>query len=389
MKYLGLSVVRDHGIGPLTPATQAAKLGQMASGGLRFDWLTGGAIGPTMTALDAFVAAHPGSIETIEGPNEVDNFAFAYDGLSGAAAADAYQADLWSATEADPFTDGAPLLSFTGAPEAPGSADAANVHIYPKAGAQPLAALTAAVTAVQRQMPGASVYVTEAGYFTLPGPHGWEGVDNATQAKLTLNLVMDAAKLGVSGVDLYDLIDDGPDPTGSKAVDHFGLFTTAGTAKPSAVAIHNLTSILADPGATAGTFKTTPLSYTVSGLPASGASLVLEQSSGAYDILLWAEPQIWSTATNAPVAAPPSTVTVGFSTALADVSVFDPTGSDAPLQTANAVSAVTVTVTDHPLIIQVSNLVQAMAMVGAVTSAAPLAVTDPPHSTTVPLLAKP
>jgi hypothetical protein len=389
MAYLGLRNVRDHGIGALTPLSKAAKYGQLASAGLKFDWLTGGPIGPTMTALDTFLSAHPGAIVAIEGPNEVNNFPISYDGLKGIAAATAYQAALQSATEADPLTDSLPLLSYTGAAPTPGLADAANLHVYPKAGAQPLALLSSAVASMQRQMPGAPIYVTEAGYFTLPGRHGWEGVDDATQAKLTLNLIMDAAKLGVTGLYLYDLIDDGVDTTLSHAGDHFGLFTTTGLAKPSAVAIHDLSTILTDSGAAAASFSPAPLTYAVSGLPPSGSSLVLEKSSGEYDVVLWAEPTIWNATTHTPVSDAPNTVTVSFAAPFAHVRVFDPMTSSAPVQSLINASAVTVSLVDHPLVIQVTNFVQAMAAAGANVAAAPLAPTGQGPSPLAPVLATP
>jgi serralysin len=68
----------------------------------------------------------------------------------------------------------------------------------------------------------------------------------------------DFINLGVVTTYLYDLIDDGPNKTNSVMVDHFGLFTTKGVAKPGAVAIHDLTTILGDTGASASTLTPTP-----------------------------------------------------------------------------------------------------------------------------------
>jgi hypothetical protein len=387
--------VRDHGLLAHASAADVAAWGQVAAAGLSFDWLTGANISGTLGGADAFLSAHPGGIAAIEGPNEINNFPLAYAGLSGVAAAQAYQSALWNAVEADPLTAGLPVLSFTGAGMAPTGANAANLHYYPTAGAQPLAGLAAALAVLARQMPGAPVYITEAGYFTLPGMHAWEGVDNATQAKLTLNLIMDAAKLGVKALYLYDLIDDGPDPSGKNACDHFGLFTTSGQAKPVAAAIHNLTSILADSGANAASFKTAPLNVQLSGMPASGSSLVIETSSGAYDIILWAEPTVWNAATHKPVAAAPQTVTVSFPTTYASVKLYDPlvsatpTGPASVSKAASGASAVSLSLSDHPVILQVSNFVQAMSSAGSASSAALTATQSATPPTQVSVLAKP
>jgi hypothetical protein len=220
-------------------------------------------------------------------------------------------------------------------------------------------------------VPGKPVYFTEAGYPTLPAPGQPEGVDDLTQAKLTLNLIMDAASLGIAATYLYDLADDGPDPTGAKLTDHFGLFAFDGTAKPSAVAIHNLAGILADGGATATTFTPTPLDDSLIGLPSDGASLVIQKSSGVYDIVLWAEPAIWNAAAGKPIAAPTESVTIDLGARFDRVQVFDPLASANPIQTASNTTAVTISLVDHPLIVQVSNFAAAMATVPA-SAAGPL-----------------
>jgi hypothetical protein len=389
LAYLGLGKVRDHAIGPKTTAAHAAALGDLANAGIKFDWLAGGALAPTLADLNTFLSAHPGAISTIEGPNEVNNFPISFGGLTGAAAAQAYQLTLDQDVKADLPSTSIPVLDLTGAAQVAGSADAANAHVYPGAGEQPSSAVGQAVRLLQAAMPGEAAYITEAGYSTLSGMPG--GVDDATQAKLTLNLIMDATSLGVSSTYLYDLIDDGPDPTGKVLADHFGLFTTTGLAKPSAVAIHNLTSILADTGASAQSFIPTALNYTITGLPASGLSLVIEKSSGVYDLVVWAEPDIWNPTTHAAIAAPTESVTVNFPTKAVQVSVFDPLASASPIATSSNTSAVTVGVSDHPVIIQVSGFAQAMASLGASTAGAVVGVSaaSSPSAGAATLLAHP
>jgi hypothetical protein len=369
MAYLGLSNIRSHGIGPLSSPAQVEAFGDLAAAGLKFDWLTGSTLSTTLSDLNTFLKAHPNAISTIEGPNEVNNFPIAFGALSGNSAALAYQSALYSAVKSNPLSASIPVLDFTDSPGIVGAADAANDHPYPKAGAQPLASLTDTAQRLQKLMPGAPEYFTEAGYSSLPGLHGWEGVDAATQAKLTLNLIMDAASLGIKATYLYDLIDDGPDLSNTIGTDHFGLFTIAGKAKPAAVAIHNLTAILSDPGAAATSFTQTALNYTISGLPTSGSSFLIEKSAGVYDLVLWAEAQIWNAATHSPVPAPTEQVVVDFASAAGQASVFDPLVSASALTTETNAKTVTVAVSDHPVILQVSNFAQAMSSFGAAKAA--------------------
>ncbi|MBV9512017.1 MAG: hypothetical protein JO303_17215, partial [Caulobacteraceae bacterium] len=210
---------------------------------------------------------------------------------------------------------------------------------------------------------GDPLYIKKAGYTTLLGVHGGvEGVDQTTQAKLELNMIMDAAKLGVADTYLYDLIDYASDPLGKTAADHYGLFTTSNTPKTVATAIHNLTTILSDTGAAAATFTPTPLGYAISGLPSTGSSYLLEKSSGVYDLVIWAEPSVWSAATHmAASAAAQSVVTVSLASSFAQASVYDPLLSSNAIATGTNINTIKVGVTDHPMIIQLSQFVQSIA----------------------------
>jgi len=382
MAYLGLGRVRTGAVNPGDTPTQVAAYGALAAAGLKFDLYTRRPVAGVLSSVDALVRAHPGSVVSIEGPDEVNNFPMTYGNLTGNAAAVAYQRALYSGVKSDPLLASVPVLNFTSDPYTPGAADASNAHPYPKDGKQPFMALEQAYDQRLGSTPGKPVYFTEAGYATLTQPGQALGVDDKTQAKLILNMVMDAAKLGVAATYLYDLVDDAPDPTGAHPADHYGLFTTAGVAKPSAVALHDLTSILADTGAAATTFTPTPLRDTISGLPASGSSLVIEKSSGVYDIVVWAEPQIWNAATATPIAAPGNAVTINLGARFKQVQVFDPLLSTAAVRTASNTNSVTINVVDHPLIVQVSNFAAAMAAAGA-TSAAVVPSTPPAPSYTM------
>jgi hypothetical protein len=140
------------------------------------------------------------------------------------------------------------------------------------------------------------------------------------------------------------------------------------------VAIHNLTTILADTGASATKFTPTPLHDIISGLPTDGSSLVIEKSSGVYDIVVWAEPQIWNAATATEVAAAPTAVTINLGAQFKQVQVFDPLLSASAISSTSNTSTVTIDVVDHPLIVQVSNFAAAMAATGAASATAATAV---------------
>jgi Ca2+-binding RTX toxin-like protein len=163
---------------------------------------------------------------------------------------------------------------------------------------------------------------------------------------------MDAMKYGASSVYLNELLDETTDTSASSWGGHYGLFDTLHSPKPVATAIHNLTTILGDDASNAQTFATTSIPYTVSGISTKGGSLLLQKSSGAYDIAVWDEPAMWNDTTHTPIVVAAEKVTVGLGSTFATVNVYDPMVGTNPIATYSNVSSVVVNVTDHPLIIE-------------------------------------
>jgi hypothetical protein len=163
---------------------------------------------------------------------------------------------------------------------------------------------------------------------------------------------MDAAKDGISKTYLYQLM-DAYQPGSPQGDDGFGLFDPNNAPKEAATAIHNLTTILADNGAGSSTFTTTPLNYSVAGLPSTGNNMLMEKSNGAYDIVVWNEPHIWNGLTGTEITAPTVNVNVQLGATYSDVAVFDPLLGSTPIQTLTQVSSVQLGITDHPLIVEI------------------------------------
>jgi hypothetical protein len=365
LNYLGLDHVRDAAAPDLLNSSSGFAL--FANAGVKFDFLTLGNVSPTdlVTRISTFAQAHPGSVAAIEGPNEINNFPFTYEGLTSVNAAVALLDDVVALADATPSLAGVDIYDLTGAARSTvlsnDASQFANIHPYPQQGNEPMAVLQNRIGL--HSVPGKGMVITEAGYFTGSGNPSWEGVDQTTQAKLELNLLADAAKLGIAHTYLYQLLDPYADPTGSLVDRNIGLFTFAGQPKQAAVAIHNLTTILADPGAAASSFTPHGLTYTLSGLPASGDSMLMEKSSGVDDLVLWAEPDIWNQVTHTPITVKPSVGKVDFGGQYVDVKVFDPLASDQPIKTFTHVTQVQLAVSDHPVIVEVTG--------GAVPAGAP------------------
>lgn len=349
LNYLGLDLVRANNLNPAFDWIGQVHYHTLAEAGIRFNLVVSGnkAVDWSLELIESFELRHPGAIAGIEGPNEINNWPMTYEGQTGAAAANAFQKDLFAAVKSNATLSQAEVFSFTGG-EADGNFTSRALHPYPKIGNQPLAALQKALGFAPSD---SSVSFTEFGYQTLPSSAS--GVDDATQARLILNGIFDAKKLGVETIYLYELLDAYADPTGAYGGRHYGLFDIDNKPKPVATAIHNLTTILNDQGAEADSFIPGELSYSISGLPETGSTMLLQKSGGVFDLVVWNEPDIWDEVAHRAIPAAVAPTVLTFGVTYAEVRVYDPLLGSDPIFTAHNASQITLQLTDHPLIVEV------------------------------------
>ncbi|WP_428374993.1 carbohydrate-binding domain-containing protein [Lichenicoccus sp.] len=372
LAYLGITNVRDgisngaNGSAPLSSFITLAKQG------IKFTFVIAGGGAVTTASLRAQLAlidqvneAVPGSVVAVEGANEINNFPITFNGVGGEQGALNLQSALYSAVHSDPNLSGVAVDYFTGygagsdatgpnPTTTAGLADYDTQHPYPNGGQAPEKWVTPTQALGNESAAtgfGPAVF-TETGYTTNGGTSG--GVNADVQAKYTLDLLLDDAANGISRTYLYQLM-DAYKPGSPQGDDGYGLFDPSNAPKEAATAIHDLVSVLADPGAAAASFTPTPLAYSVTGLPATGNSVALEKSNGAYDIAVWNEPRIWNEALGTEITAASTPVTVQLGRTYGTVEIFDPLVSATAISTLTDASSVKISVTDHPLIIQVAN----------------------------------
>jgi hypothetical protein len=351
LRYLGIHNTRNGAGGPYNTYLT------LAQNGIKFDLgVVGGNTSNAIidseftNVIDALNKAVPGAVNAVEGANEVNNFALTYNGQSGYAAALAAQQYIYAKVHADPLLQGTAVYYFTGwgagsaiygnipigpnPATTPGLADYDNNHPYPSGGNPPAAAMSRTANYYnENPATGPGVY-TEAGY---SDSGGFGSTLNQTGvAKYMLDLLMDDAKNNIFRTYLYELMDGG---------DGLGLFDANNNAKPVATAIHNLTSILVDSGSASP--AATPANYSISSLPVSGQSMALLKANGATDIVVWAEPKI-----SGSTPSPATTVTVNLGATYGTVKIFDPLQGTGPIQTLSNVSSTTISVSDHPIIVE-------------------------------------
>lgn len=331
----------------------------------------------TLAGQQALVPQIAGLVETLEGPNEINNV-YVGNGTHGPsdktdrtaqfAANDlAWAKALFAWKRRTPALSKVKLLApciasgdpkdYAALPNVSPFVDFGNVHFYAGNGRQPSGFGGGNFAAIYgwcqpAATPGKRLAVTECGQTTAPKP-GQGGCDNATQAKYVLNQMFDAVALGAYRAYFYQLMDDtlDGDPTGNGGAEsHFGLFDYRWGLKPAAQAIANVKNLLAD---TSRPFTPKVPKYSVSGLThvgAAGGSLSISKRDGITFIAVWNEPPIWDPKTNAPVTPPPDSVTVDFG---GDYSyeVFDPLVGLKPITFGHG-KKVIVNVQGSPLLIQ-------------------------------------
>jgi hypothetical protein len=168
---------------------------------------------------------------------------------------------------------------------------------------------------------------TETGWTT----QGSNSISEVQQSKLFLNLYLAAFKRGWSYTFIYMLHDD-------PGQGYWGLFHTDYTAKRSAICLHNLTTILADKtSSTPGS-----LNYSVPGEPATVHDLLLQKSNGSFELAVWGEQVSGS-----------HDITVNLGASFANVNVYDPTIGTSATQALSNVDSIPLTLSDHPLIIDI------------------------------------
>ncbi len=370
LKSMGFRHVRDS---VKTVPWTIARVQALGAAGIRYDAIleqTPAYYGDSLHAVAPY-------LDFVEGPNEVDNFKFSYAGLVGIPAGVAVQKQIYPQIKADPVLAKIPVLNFTVsgwgnaalAGNMSGYADDDNFHFYPYVAHGPLQELAPTI-AIYDDVPGKPSVLTETGYSTV----AWNAVSattrainacsEAAQAKFILNDIFDNYLAGTRFTYLYELVDGAPDPENTNLLDHFGLFRSDWSRKPAAQALVTLHAILTDGAANAGSFTPSPLDYTLidgSTGPAidfSKSSALLEKASGAYFLVVWAEPAIWDVVTHTDLpAAPAHTTWLMLAKPAAAIKVFDPlTGTSAATSLVRGVShasAISFSVVDHPVLVEV------------------------------------
>jgi hypothetical protein len=381
--YLGLRWFRA-GVEGDVPVAQYIELHRQT--GARFSWgLGSGGSNISQVIETARPLAEAGALLAFEGPNEPNNWGITYEGEPGgrnqswlpvaklqAALYQAVKSDavlksypVWSISEGGAETDNVGLQFLTipgnaGASLPAGTkyADFANVHNYfyhPNApglednktwkAAEPTSACKVDGLYGEYGRTWARHYAgySEKDLMTLPRVTTETGcliagaVTEDIQALNLLTLYLDQFKRGWSYTAVY-LLRDRVDEAGNQS---FGFYQRDYTPRKAALYLHNLTTLLADRGHGG---KPGILDYSIPNEPDTVHDLLLQKSDGAFELIIWAEQLKGASDVHVNLRDPRATVTI-----------YDPTTGILPVKTLANVRSIPLTLTDHPLVVELEN----------------------------------
>lgn len=374
--YAGIRNMRDDA----NPATVPDWISMHQQVGLRVCMLPkNGDVATTISMAKQLQAA--GALLAVEGPNEPNNWPVTYQGQTSSSSTflpvAQFQRDLYAAVHADPALSGIPVfassesggaepdnvgLQFLAIPNGAGTtmtagtkyADYANTHNYVSGHSNQLVdnvCYDAEDPTLNGDWDGLYVeygrtwhqgfagysnadlvmlprVTTETGWTTA----GAGAITPEQQARIFLNLYLEAFKRGWAYTFIYMLRDD-------PSQGAFGLFDSSYQPKKSGTYLHNLTTILADPGAR----QPGLLNYTVATQPTTVHDLLMQKSDGTFELAIWDERP----------GGGSDNVAVGLGAVRAVVKVYDPTMGTSPVQMLLNVSSVPLVLSDHPVVIEI------------------------------------
>ena len=205
-------------------------------------------------------------------------------------------------------------------------ANYANAHTYPNVGQTPGAAIL--------QING-DAHLAAASRPVMNTEMGWNGstFSQGAIAQYVVQAALDSMKDGNVKTYFYALFNDG---SGA-----FGLMNSNGSPTPAGTALHDLTSLLADTGANAASFKPGSLSFSLSSALATDNTLLMQKSDGSDWLALWDD------------SAGTHSVTLNLAATASQIVVYNPVTGTSSIASANNTNSITVSLGSDPLLIEI------------------------------------
>jgi hypothetical protein len=359
LKSIGIRHVRD-GVHLQNADYNDALYGrwtQLGEAGVRLDAVLDprsnlGSVTPSL--LDRVNRLASQAIESFEGPNELD-----VSNLPNWPSIDrSYQAALFNSARS--MTDGESIkvIGPSMASASNGSQvgdihdriDQGNLHPYP-AGQMPSVVFPSQVELAGAMSGDKQIVFTESGYHNALNDHSDQpAISELAAAKYIPRLFLEDYARGIQRTYLYEFLDEKSDPGLSHFQMHWGLIRADKSEKPAFVALKNLIAELSDESSQT---RLRQLGWSLNAASDETHHLLLQKSSGEFDLILWREVSSYDCRNQADINNPalPGLLTLG---AEADsITLYEPSLQAQPLGIYNDVTQVHLEIPDHPLVIRI------------------------------------
>jgi hypothetical protein len=355
LRESGIRHLRDHALkttdwqAPLL----AQKLQTLAAAGTRALLILDDRYCTPAEGLAFVKSAGAGSVvDAVEGWNEPDiRLSSSGTTWTWVAGIKSYMSDTWTRFRGDAATAGLPV----GSPsnwrmdtpshfgDVSGMIDFGAIHPYPNWPNSPVNSdiLTQHMNAYRANYGNKPFWVGETGYHT-GGAGSDRPISETKHGKYMPRLLLEYFNRGAARSYVYELVDQGL--PGTDREKSFGLVRNDGSPKPAFTAIKNLLGVLADPGAS---FTPGRLDYALFGSTTNVHHTLLQKRDGRFYLVLWLE----VSSTDSTVSQP---VTLTLAKTASTLRVFAPNEAASATQQYSAVSSVTLSVPDKPVVVEVT-----------------------------------
>ena len=327
----------------------------------------------TMTPATQVSALSNTWADAVEGPNEPDlnTSTRSYEGLSDDlstndfAATRRYQEELFQAVQGNSSTMNKPVVSPAMGYHMPVGAlagvdyDVEAMHSYAENALPSYWRLDSQMIPKTDLMAGGGatspIWATETGYYTGTSS---QHISETADAKYLPRTLVEYFNRGVGRTYLYELANQGTDPANPQY--NFGIIRNDLSLTPAYTDIKNLISLLGESTWNSGTqawnkpsFTPGALDYTMSTGTSTIHKLLLQKSTGEYDLLLWNEVSSWDGTNYADINNASQNVTLTFNTPLAGASMYS-LGSTTATQSWQNPAQITIGVPDEVVVLKLT-----------------------------------
>jgi hypothetical protein len=195
------------------------------------------------------------------------------------------------------------------------------------------------------------IVFTESGYHNALNDHSDQpGVSESAAAKYIPRLFLGDYERGIPRTYLYEFLDESPDPEFAHLQKHWGLIRADGTEKPAFTALRNLISELSDGSTPAHLGQ---LRCSLSATNEQTNHLLLQKSSGEFDLVLWQEVSSYDYRRQADIENAPLSSVLTLGEEASSITLYEPSLQAQPLRTYSHVTTVTLEIPDHPLVVKI------------------------------------